>query len=329
MTLLSPAVSLSMLLLSAQPAAPAGAEVPVKNPLLAPWTGPYGGVPPFDQRRGRALRARARGGDGRARSRTSTRSPRTRRRRPSTTPSPRSSARAGRSTASASVYGVFSSTMSTPEFQAVEREMAPKLAAFQDEITQNEKLFARIAAVYEARETASSTPEQKRLAWLHYTNFVRAGAKLDAGSEEARRRDQRAARDALHDASARTSSPTRTTTRSSSRSEADLAGLPASVRAAAAAAAEAKGQKGKWAVINTRSSRRAVPRLLRPPRPAREGVAHVHEPRRQRRRARQQGGHHRDPEAARRAREAPRLRRRTRTGASRTRWRRRPSARWS
>jgi len=47
MTLLAPVVSLS-LLLSAPPAS-AGAEAPVKNPLLAPWTGPYAGVPPFDQ----------------------------------------------------------------------------------------------------------------------------------------------------------------------------------------------------------------------------------------------------------------------------------------
>src|SRR6185295_19047963 len=37
-------------------------------------------------------------------------------------------------------------------------------------------------------------------------------------------------------------------------SESDLAGLPDSVRAAAAAAAEQRGQKGKWAILNTRSS---------------------------------------------------------------------------
>ena len=75
--------------------------------------------------------------------------------------------------------------MNTPEFQAVETEMAPKLAAFRDRITQNAKLFERIAAVYDARETAGLTPEQKRLAWLYYTDFVRAGAKL---SPEAKKR---------------------------------------------------------------------------------------------------------------------------------------------
>jgi peptidyl-dipeptidase Dcp len=56
------------------------------------------------------------------------------------------------------IYGVYSSTMSTPEFQAVEREMAPKLAAFQDKINQNEKLFKRVEAVYETRESSNLTP---------------------------------------------------------------------------------------------------------------------------------------------------------------------------
>src|SRR5881396_2943987 len=74
--------------------------------------------------------------------------------------------------------------MSTPDFQKVEEEMAPRLAAFADRITQNEKLFARIAAVYGAREASGLTPEQERLAWLDYTNFVRAGARLDSAAKK-------------------------------------------------------------------------------------------------------------------------------------------------
>src|SRR6185503_6093948 len=81
-------------------------------------------------------------------------------------------------------YGVYSSTMKSPEFQAVEREMAPRLAGFADRIVQNEKLFKRIAAVYEGRDRAGLDPEQKRLAWLNYTNFVRGGAKLDAAAKK-------------------------------------------------------------------------------------------------------------------------------------------------
>ena len=73
--------------------------------------------------------------------------------------------------------------MSGPEFQAVQREMAPKLAAFGDQITQNEPLFKRIEVVYNSSNgsegKAHLTPEQKRLTWLYYTNFVRSGARLD------------------------------------------------------------------------------------------------------------------------------------------------------
>ena len=66
------------------------------------------------------------------------------------------------------VYGVWSSTMNTPEFQAVEREMAPRLAAFSDKITQNAALFRRIEAVYNSPDkTTALTPEQQRLAWLY------------------------------------------------------------------------------------------------------------------------------------------------------------------
>jgi peptidyl-dipeptidase Dcp len=84
------------------------------------------------------------------------------------------------------VYGVWSSALSGPEFQAVEREMAPRLAAFRDEIMQNEKLFQRIEAVYQAPDKDQLTPEQQRLVWLHYTEFVRAGAKLDEDAESPR-----------------------------------------------------------------------------------------------------------------------------------------------
>ena len=52
------------------------------------------------------------------------------------------------------VYGIFSSSLNDSAVQQVERDIEPKLAAFRDRITQNEKLFSRIAAVYAARESA-------------------------------------------------------------------------------------------------------------------------------------------------------------------------------
>jgi peptidyl-dipeptidase Dcp len=152
-----------------------------------------------------------------------------------------------------SVWGVWSSTLSTPEFQAVERKMAPRMAAHSDRITQNERLFRRIAAVYAGRETLCKDPEQKRLAWLDYTSFVRAGAQLNAENKKrvAELNERLAtlytsfAQNVLGDEDAYTTLLT---------SEADLAGLPASLRASASEAASALGHKGQWAITNTRSS---------------------------------------------------------------------------
>jgi peptidyl-dipeptidase Dcp len=151
------------------------------------------------------------------------------------------------------LYNVWSTTMSGPDFQAVEREMEPKLAAFDDEIIQNTALFARIAAVYDSPEKGKLSPEQQRLAWRYYTRFVRAGAKLDPASKKK-----------LSDINQRLASLFTSFSQNvladeekyvvMLESEADVAGLPDSVKKGAAAAAESRGAKGKWAITNTRSS---------------------------------------------------------------------------
>ena len=82
------------------------------------------------------------------------------------------------------IYGIYGTSLQSPEFQEVEREMEPKLAAFFDKIIQNQKLFRRLSAVYEAREKVGLTAEQKRLVWLKYTEFSRSGAKLDAQAKK-------------------------------------------------------------------------------------------------------------------------------------------------
>jgi peptidyl-dipeptidase Dcp len=151
------------------------------------------------------------------------------------------------------LYGVWSGTMSGPEFQVVEREMSPKLAAFGDKITQNEKLFARIDAVYAKRDDAGLTPEQKRLCWSYYTDFVRAGAKLDpAAKKRVSEINQRLA--VLFTQFGQNVLADETDHLLVLEKEADLAGLPESVKTQAAAAAASRGHKGKWAVLNTRSS---------------------------------------------------------------------------
>ena len=77
------------------------------------------------------------------------------------------------------VYGIYSSNMSSPEFEPVEAEMEPKLAEVSDKITQNTKLFKRIQVVYNAKDKSKLTKEQQRLVKVVYENYVYAGAKLD------------------------------------------------------------------------------------------------------------------------------------------------------
>jgi len=222
------------------------------NPLLAKWTGPYDGVPPFDRVRVElftpALDAAM--AENLAEIDAIVANPAS----PSFDNTIAALERAGRTLGRVlNIYGVYSSTLSTPEFQAVERDMAPKLAAFQDKINQNEKLFRRIEAVYQTRQSSNLTPEQQRLVWLDYTGFVRSGAKLDAAAKK------RVAEINERLASLYTSFEQKILAEENGyvtflEKEADLAGLPPSVVSAAAAAAESRGKKGQWAILNTRSS---------------------------------------------------------------------------
>jgi len=71
-----------------------------------------------------------------------------------------------------------------PELEKVQEELAPKLAAHQDAIYLNEKLFHRVAAVYEQRASLKLSPEGLRLVEVRYRDFVHAGANLSATDKE-------------------------------------------------------------------------------------------------------------------------------------------------
>jgi len=237
--------------LAAGPAT-AATSAPAENPLLAPWSGPFGGVPPFDQAKVEHLKPALEAGmaEELAEIDRITANPEA----PSFENTIAAMERAGRTLDRVStVYGIYSSTLNDEAVQAVEREMAPKLAAFSDQITQNEKLFERIAAVYATREKSGLTPEQQRLTWLYYTNFVRAGARLDAESKK-RLSEINQQLASLFTKFGQNVLADETDGQLVIEDEADLAGLPASARAGAAQVAESRGQKGKWVIANTRSS---------------------------------------------------------------------------
>ncbi|HEX6037377.1 M3 family metallopeptidase [Longimicrobium sp.] len=237
------------LVLTAAAVTGAGAQ---QNPLLAEWTGPYGGIPPFDQVRVEHFKPALETAmaENLAEIERIARNPAA----PTFQNTIEALENAGRMLDRVSTsYGIWSSTMNTPEFAAVEREMAPRLAAFGDQVTGNTALFRRIAAIYESPDTVNLTPEQRRLVWRSYTNFVRAGARLDEPAKERLSAiNQRLAE--LYTRFSQNVLADETDHTMVLRDSAELAGLPPSLVAAAAQAAQSRNQPGAWVITNTRSS---------------------------------------------------------------------------
>jgi len=226
--------------------------VETTNPLLAPWTGPYGGVPPFDRASvdllGPAMESAMAAELAEIEAIAGNPAP------PTFENTIAALERAGRVKDRVdTIYGIYSSSLATPAFQALEREMAPRLAAHRDRITQNEAVFRRIEAVYNSPDKASLTPEQQRLVWLRYTNLVLAGAKL-APDDKKRVSEINQRLASLYTTFSQNVLADEEHQFVVLGDEADLAGLPAGFVTNAAAAAKDHGLDGKWLVLNTRSS---------------------------------------------------------------------------
>ncbi len=221
------------------------------NVLLKEWSGPHGGVPPFDQVKVDLFKPALE--QAMAESLAAIEAI-------ASNPQPATFANTieametadAKYTRVSAIYNVWSGSMSSDEFRPVQVEMAPKLAAYRDKILQNTALFKRIEAVYESPEKAKLTPEQQRLVWDYYTDFVRAGAKLSAEQKQkVAEINQRLAalytkfsNNLLHDEEEYVLYLTKD----------QLGGLTEQYIASAAEAAAARGRKGEYAVLNTRSS---------------------------------------------------------------------------
>lgn len=149
-------------------------------------------------------------------------------------------------------YGIWSSNMSSPEFRAIQQELAPQISEYSSKISQNKKLFERIKAVYESSLKDPLEPQQQRAVKLIYEDFAMEGADLN---EEDKKRY-----------AAINKELSQLYTRFSNNVLAEeenyvvyltkdqLSGLPESYISAAAKAAADRGEDGKYAVLNTRSS---------------------------------------------------------------------------
>jgi peptidyl-dipeptidase Dcp len=225
---------------------------PSTPPVLAPWTGSHNGAPPFDRivvgdfkpallvamEENRAEIAAIAGSDAPATF-------------ANTIAALENSGRALDRVSA--MFGVWTRTLNDPRMRAVESEMAPVLAAFEDEVVQNAALFARVKAVYEVREAAGLTPEQQRLTWVVYRSFARRGAALTP-AEKARMAaiNQRLA--TLYTTFSQNELADEEGYALTLITEAELAGLTPSQVAGAAEEAKAKGLKDAWVITNTRSA---------------------------------------------------------------------------
>lgn len=124
---------------------------------------------------------------------------------------------------------------------------APALAAHQDAIFLNPKLFARVKAVYEKRDTLKSDPEAVQLATVYYQQFVHAGANLsDAGKTRLREMNKKLA--TLETAFQQKLLAGTKAGALVISDKSKLAGLSDAEIANAAHAAEQRGLKGKWVI---------------------------------------------------------------------------------
>ena len=76
-------------------------------------------------------------------------------------------------------FNCLTAANTNPELQKVQEYEAPRLAAHQDSITLNAKLFARIEKLYNMREALHLDAESLRLLEYQYTEYVLAGARLN------------------------------------------------------------------------------------------------------------------------------------------------------
>ncbi len=154
------------------------------------------------------------------------------------------------------VNGVFFELLAAltgPDMEAAAKQITPLLSAHNDNIILNEKLFARVKAIYDQRATLKLTGEQLYLLETTYRGFVRGGALLDE-KQKTRLRDINQ-NDALSEL--KYGDNVLKETNDSYiviDNKADLAGLPEGVIAIGEETAKSMNMPGKWVYTTQRPS---------------------------------------------------------------------------
>ena len=204
------------------------------------------------------------------------------------------------------VFNGVSSANTDPTLQRVQEKIAPQLAAANDAIFLNSRLFKRVQAIYKERDRLKLSPESRRLIWYYHQQFVHAGAQL-TGADRARLKKLNEEQATL---SAKFMNQLLAGTQSAAlvvSNQAQLAGLSQAELEAAAAAAKARDLKGKWVITLQNTTQQPLLSQLTDRATPQAAVRRVLEPHRARRPGRHPR-HHRAHRAGTRAKgAAPRL----------------------
>jgi len=145
------------------------------------------------------------------------------------------------------VFELLAGADTNPTLQKVQEVEAPKLAAHQDAIFLNPKLFARIQKLYDQRATLKLDPESARLLEYDYQQFVHNGAKLSS-ADKAKLKHYN---EQISTLSAQFQNKLLAADKAGAlvvNSAAELKGLSPGEIDAAAQDAKARGLKGKWVI---------------------------------------------------------------------------------
>ncbi|MGA9582744.1 MAG: M3 family metallopeptidase [Allosphingosinicella sp.] len=221
------------------------------NILLADWTGPYDGVPPWDRVTPELFPEAIQFGieEQRREVLAIADNPAA----PTFANTVEALERTGqRLDKVLSLFGVMTSNMTSPAYQALDKEWSPKLSAASDEIILNPKLFQRVKTLHQNKASLGLDAKQDRLLTRLYDSFVRRGANLD-GQQKAQLSEYNQQLATLFATFSERVLADESTYISAT--EAELKGVPQDVKTALAAAAKERGQAaGTYAIKNTRSA---------------------------------------------------------------------------
>ncbi|MFT7232185.1 MAG: peptidyl-dipeptidase Dcp [Cyclobacteriaceae bacterium] len=144
-----------------------------------------------------------------------------------------------------SVLFNLNSAETSDDLQGVARDASPKLSAFSNEVSQNEKLWNRIKKVFEKKDGNDLNSEQQMLLTKTYKGFIRSGADLNETDKlrykEVSMELSKLALQFGENVLAETNAYELVI-----ENEADLKGLPKDVITRAKETAEKKDKSGKW-----------------------------------------------------------------------------------